>query len=86
VRIDGTSPDYYSYLQDAYDAAGSTATIESHDVIFNESLNCNLDKTITFMGGYTCDYSSIAGPTTIIGNLTISGGTLIIQDGTLAVM
>ena len=86
VRIDGTSPAYYSYLQDAYNAAGSVATIESHDVIFNEDLNCNLDKTITFMGGYTCDYSSIAGPTTINGNMTISNGTLIIQDGTLAVM
>jgi len=86
VRIDGTSPVYYSYLQDAYNNAGSVATIESHDVIFNEDLNCNLGKTITFIGGYTCDYSSITGPTTINGNLIISDGTLIIQDGTLAVM
>jgi len=86
VRIAGTSPDYYSYLQDAYNAAGTTATIESHDIMFNEGMNCNLDKTITFIGGYTCDYSSIAGQTTINGNMIISNGTFIIQDGTLAVM
>jgi hypothetical protein len=86
ARIDGTTPVYYSKLQDAYNAAGDLDTIQSHDVVFGEDLNINHSKLVKIEGGYTCDYASFTGKTTINGNMTISDGTLVIQNGTLEVL
>jgi hypothetical protein len=86
ARIDGMTPVYYSKLQDAYDASGDLDIIQSHDVVFGEDLNINHSKLVKIEGGYTCDYASVTGKTTINGNMIISEGTLVIQNGTLEVL
>lgn len=80
VRIIGSTITYYSSLQDAYDAANDGSTIESHDVIFQNDLLLDLNKRITMRGGYNCDYSTVRGTTTLIGNATINDGTVDIQN------
>ncbi len=59
---------------------------QGQDITFNEDLIVDLNKIITFMGGYACDYTSITGKTTISGNMTISKGELIIENGTVEVI
>jgi hypothetical protein len=86
ARIDGTTPVYYSKLQDAYNASGDLDTIQSHDVVFGEDLNITHSKLVKIEGGYTCDYASVTGKTTINGNMLISEGTLVIQNGTIEVL
>ncbi len=80
VRITDVPPVYYSTLQAAYNAAGEGDTIQSHDVIFTEDLNIDLNKSVTLDGGYDCDYSAITGETTLNGIMTISNGTVEIED------
>ena len=86
ARINGTTPVYYSKLQDAYDASVDLDTIQSHDVVFNGDLYIDLSKSVKLDAGYTCDYSSITGNTTIYGDMIVSKGTLLIQNGTLEVL
>jgi lipopolysaccharide export system protein LptA len=38
-----------------------------------------------FEGGYDCAYTTNAGITTIVGNVTISKGKLTVQSGTLKI-
>lgn len=74
---------YYSSLRDAYVAAGDGGTIKSQAQIFNEDLDINdpIEKSVTIIGGYDCDYNDPpTGKTILKGNLTISNGTLIIEN------
>lgn len=83
VRISRTSPVYYSSLQVAYNFAVSGDTIESHAGVLNENLDINLNKEVTFTGGYNCNYSSVSGSTTLNGNLSISNGSAAIENITV---
>ncbi len=80
ARISGATPVYYSALQAAYDAAVDGDTIQSQAVIFTEDLNINSSISVTFEGGYDCDYTAVTGETTINGTMTISDGTVTIWD------
>jgi hypothetical protein len=87
VRILGDPTDYYS-LQDAYDSAQHGDTIQSQALEFTEPLDIDdvSDKSVTFKGGYDCNYNEPpAGTTTLNGDMTISNGTLTIDDGTFEV-
>ncbi len=75
VKIGSSS---YTTLQAAYDAAGDGITIKSRAVIFTEDLYIN--KSVTLEGGYDCDYGVIIGKTTLKGNMTISTGTVVIEN------
>jgi PKD repeat protein len=70
----------YHTLQDAYGAAPDGATILVRDMPPPQSLNANLPKTITLVGGYNTDYSSGAGTTTLQGMIDISSGKLTINN------
>ena len=80
VKIDRVIPAYYSSLQDAYDSAGDGETILSQTVIFTEDLLIDLNKSVVLEGGYDCSYTTIIGKTTLNGNMTISDGTLTIEN------
>jgi hypothetical protein len=84
VRVKETSY-YSSSLQNAYDNAGSGNTIQSQNTTIIGDLHIDGAVSITFEGGYDCDYSAVSGTTTVIGNMTISNGTITIQSGTLEV-
>lgn len=68
----------YSTLQAAYDAAGSGDIILSQNALFTENLFIDLNKSVTFEGGYECDYSTRTGITSLNGNITLSNGTITI--------
>ncbi len=59
-------------------AAGSTATVKLQALTFAETLDFNISgATVTLFGGYDSGFNSATGMTTILGNIVISGGTLI---------
>jgi ABC-type proline/glycine betaine transport system ATPase subunit len=72
-------------LQDAYNAAATNDTFQIKDAILNEDINVNADKTVTLIGGYGCDFTTNTGETKINGILSITSGTLIINNGELVI-
>ena len=76
VRINRTTPVYYSTLQAAYNAAADGETIQSQSLVLTESPVFNLPKTVTISGGYDCSYASIVGKTTVKGLMRVSNGTV----------
>ncbi len=70
----------YISLQDAYNAAADGNTIQSHETAITENLNIDIDKSVTISGGYDCSYTGKTGVTTLNGNMTITNGTLNIED------
>jgi len=79
VRNMTTSIEYLS-LQDAYDAAGDGDTIQGHTAVMNEDLSIDADISVTFEGGYDCNYTGKSGETTLNGNIDISIGTVVMED------
>jgi len=82
VRIIGDPAEYYE-LQDAYDAALTGDTIQGQELVFTENLYIDDpgNKSITIKGGYDCNYNDPpAGNTVLSGNMTISNGTVIIEN------
>ena len=56
-------------------------TIELQDTdMYADSLTILRDITVTIDGGYNCDYTGKSGITTINGNITVTTGTLILED------
>ncbi len=78
VKILSTGSEYSS-LQEAYNAAGSGDIIMSHDTTFIEDIIIDLNKTVTFKGGYDCVYNAVTGNTTLNGNISITDGTAAIE-------
>jgi hypothetical protein len=84
ARIEGTIPVYYATIWEAYPNADND-TIQCQDIIFVGDFDVNENKTVLFEGGYSCDYASVVGSTIISGDLTISNGEMIIENGILKV-
>jgi len=80
VRIEGSPPAYYSTLQSAYNAAVDGDIIKSQDIVYTEDLFININKSIAMDGGYDCGYTRATGKTIINGTMTISDGTLTIEN------
>ena len=74
------SATYDSTLQGAYNNAVDGSTIKVHDGTFTEELIINLNKVVTFRGGYDENFSSIVGTTNVVGNAIISDGEVEFQD------
>ncbi|MEW5744701.1 MAG: chitobiase/beta-hexosaminidase C-terminal domain-containing protein [Nitrospirota bacterium] len=82
VRINSATPQYFTTLQAAYNAAVEGDLIQVHGITFNESLIISKDIAVAIDGGYACDYSTKSGFTTLIGSLqtTLGGGTLTLRN------
>lgn len=71
---------YYSSVQSAYDAAGNEAVIQVQAGSMEEQLNINRTISVSMEGGYNCDYSEVRGTTKLQGNVTVSDGTVVIEN------
>jgi subtilisin family serine protease len=76
ARIDVTS---YATIQLAYDAATSGQTIKMRAQILTVPI-FDRDISVTLQGGYDCVFLSDPGWTTLNGNLTISAGSVKIEN------
>lgn len=76
---------YYNTIQDSYSATldGEIITIETHIASFAEDLVFNKDISVTLAQGYNCEYSAQAPGATLAGSLTISAGTLVVEELTI---
>ena len=79
-RISGATNTYYTTFSDAYNAASAQDTIQGQALIFNEALNFNMDIPVIFKGGYNSAFTSQTGYTTIVGTLTITQGTVTVEN------
>lgn len=71
---------YFDTIQMAYDSAAEENTIQIRSVEFTEDVALDRNITATLKGGYDCDYTANLGYTTVNGLLTISNGTVIIEN------
>ncbi len=79
VQISGATPSYYSTLQDAYDAAYNGNSIMVIAALFTEDLIIDIDKSVTFSGGYDGAFMSNTGNTTLNGDILVSNGTISLE-------
>ena len=81
VRIPGRlAVYYYMSLQSAYEAASEGNVIEMQALDYVEGLILGRDISVTLDGGHDCAYSADAGQTMISGRLTVSGGTVSVEN------
>jgi parallel beta-helix repeat protein len=83
IRIDGVTPVYYPTIQDAVNAAVSGDIIQTQAMVFEESVDMDNDMSVTLQGGYDCGYGAVSGNTILNGDITISDGTVTIENFTL---
>lgn len=76
----GGSVHDYSSLQLAYDGLTDDASLRVHALTFNEDLILQRDISMTLQGGYNCEFTLVAGFTTIHGSLSIILGTVAIEN------
>jgi len=80
VKLTGVSAGYYLSLQAAYDDASDGDTIHAAAASITENLNINQNKSVAIEGGYNWTFTSRSGTTTLLGNMSVTGGTLTIGD------
>lgn len=80
VRITGAPPAYYSALQSAYNVAPDSAIIQAQAATLTETVNLNRSIAVTLKAGYNACYTANPGNTTIIGSLTITSGTVTVEN------
>ncbi len=85
VRIAGGTPQYFSSLQAAYDAAGNGAIIQIQALTFLETLNFNRPVSVNLQGGYDCGYLNNIKNTMLNGSMTIGDGSVTIEGGSFIV-
>ena len=73
---------YHSGIQEAYDnpALSNGDTMQCQALVFSGTVVCNDIVSFTLKGGYNPDFTSILGYTTIQGSLTITQGTVIVEN------
>jgi hypothetical protein len=72
--------DYYYNPQDAYDNCLNGNTIQIQALEFLGDFFCDKSISIMLTGGYDADYISTPSYTTINGKLTITDGTVVIEN------
>jgi len=78
VRLTGGSG--YPSLQEAYDAAGATCTIQAQSVEFASDFTLSGGKTVYLEGGFNSDFTSSPGDTALKGVLILRAGTLRVKS------
>lgn len=69
----------YGTLTGAFDATHAGDIIKARGVGFAEDLHLDSGVAITLQGGYSSDYTSQTGYTTLDGILAIAGGALVVD-------
>lgn len=82
VRITGATPRYFSALQEAYNAASDGETIQVQAVTLMQNLDANRSVSVILQGGYSSDYMTQTGDTTLNGQIQTfpDSGTLTIDN------
>ncbi len=80
VRIAGATPQYFTTLQAAYNAAVDGDTIQALALNLTENVTADRNISVTLNGGYECGYSTHVGNTLLQGMLTTSAGTLTVGN------
>lgn len=80
IRIMRGTPIYFTGLQSAYDGALTGETIQAANIYLSGPLDLNLAKTVTISGGYTNNFTSRSGSTTLDGPVTVRSGKLIVDQ------
>jgi hypothetical protein len=78
-KIGGGSMYVYPSIQSAYDSLIGGAVLQIQAGDFSGNLTSDQSKTVTIDGGYTCDFTSRPGYTTINGTLTINDGSMTLD-------
>ncbi|MFO7984261.1 MAG: C1 family peptidase [Desulfatiglandaceae bacterium] len=68
----------YPAIQEAIDAAGSTATLRIAEGRYHEALALNSGKTLTLEGGWDISFTTQSSSTTIDA-LTVTGGSVTVE-------
>jgi parallel beta-helix repeat protein len=76
----GDTESYFPTLQAAYDSAPSGGTIKAWGTEFKEDLDCDHEKGVIIEGGYDTGYNNNVGFTLLNGTLTVSAGSLIVEN------
>jgi len=71
---------YYSTIQSAYANASDGDALKIRSMDFTENLLLNRSIAVTLDGGYDCDFEAVGGSTTLKGTLTITSGTLTVNN------
>ena len=71
---------YFNTVQDAYDSAAGGDTIQAQETSFIENVLFDHNINILLRGGYNCPYDANPGYTTIDGSLTITNGTVAVEN------
>ena len=73
---------YHSGIQETYDdsALSNGDTMQCQALVFNEIVQCNDNVSFTLKGGYGSDFTNNPDYTTINGSLTITSGTVIVEN------
>lgn len=79
-KTPGSSSAYYFTIQSAYDASSGDDLIQTQTGDISENLLFNLDVAVTLSGGYQSDFSTQNGFTNIHGSLTVSSGSVTIEN------
>ena len=81
LRIISTGTNYFETLLSAYATAqdGKAITIDARALDLKEHLDFNRNVFVTLKGGYSVDFTSQTGATTIQGKLTIGKGSLVVD-------
>jgi len=80
LKLSGEVETWYSCIQDAYDDASSGDEILILATEYNGDLTFDRPISILLQGGYSQDFSSVAGVTVLNGKLKISDGAVTIKS------
>jgi hypothetical protein len=70
----------YGLVNAAYAAISDGDTLQLRDISFSEVVDCNRSVAITLKGGYDSGFTSNPGTTAISGSLTITSGTVTLEN------
>lgn len=71
---------YYSTLQEAYNAVPNGYTVQFRSQTPNQGLIANINKAIVLDGGYDCDYTSSTCNAMFSANVSVLNGQISIGD------
>src|SRR5208283_1555693 len=82
IMIEGTTPQYFTTLQAAYNAAVNGSVIKLQAGSITGNLNVNQNISVSLSGGYDSSFSTYAGNTTLTGIIQTypGGGALTIKN------